>query len=210
MKIIPAVLLFGFFAGVWLALHACTLLTIPMTTAAIGGAQLAIKGAELQKEIRKADAQEALDASFENTWDMSVTALMNLHIEIVRIEKTKEGDGGSIEGLAKKIKIKVVAVKLTEKITEIGIWTGHDKALAGLIAEKIKEGAQNPKAVIESRLFYSLLPQAIPRGGLRKIKTPKRIAYYTARPRLASPLHGFSNLRCLVSQSFAAGAIFDE
>ncbi len=168
MKIIPAVLLFGFFAGVWLALHACTLLTIPMTTAAIGGAQLAIKGAELQKEIRKADAQEALDASFENTWDMSVTALMNLHIEIVRIEKTKEGDGGSIEGLAKKIKIKVVAVKLTEKITEIGIWTGHDKALAGLIAEKIKEGAQNPKAVIESRLFLFPSPAGHSSRGFTK------------------------------------------
>ena len=44
--------------------------------------------------------------------------------------------------MAKKIKVKVVAVKLTEKITEIGIWTGHDKALAELIAEKIKEEAQ--------------------------------------------------------------------
>lgn len=123
---------------------------------------------KLQKEIRKADAQEALDASFENTWDMSVTALMNLHIEIVRIEKTKEGDGGSIEGLAKKIKIKVVAVKLTEKITEIGIWTGHDKALAGLIAEKIKEGAQNPKAVIESRLFLFPSPAGHSSRGFTK------------------------------------------
>jgi len=148
MKIISALLLF---AGIWLTLHACALMTVPLTTAAIGGAQLAIKGAELQKEIRKADVQEAIAASFEKTWDMSVTALTNLHIEIVRIEKTKDGDGGSIEGLAKRIKIKVVAVKLTEKITEIGIWTGHDKALAGLIAEKIREAAQNPRAVIEGR-----------------------------------------------------------
>ncbi len=142
MKIISAVLLFVFVAGVWLVLQACTLLTVPMTTAVIGGAQLAIKGAELQKEIRKADAQKAIDTSFEKTWDMSLIALVNLHIEIVRIEKTKEEDGGLIEGLAKKIKVKVVAVKLTEKITEIGIWTNHDKALAGLIAEKIKEEAQ--------------------------------------------------------------------
>jgi hypothetical protein len=141
MKIMPAVL-FVFFAGLGLALHACTLLTYPIATAAIGGAQLAIKGAELQKEIRKADAQEAIDTSFEKTWDASLIVPVNLHIEIIRIEKTREEDGGLIEGLAKKIKIKIVAVKLTEKITEIGIWTHHDKALAGLIAEKIKEEAQ--------------------------------------------------------------------
>jgi hypothetical protein len=142
MRIISAVLLFVFFAGVWMALQACTLLTAPMATAVIGGAQLAIKGAELQKEIGKADAQEAFDASFEKTWDVSVRALANLGIEIIRTEKTAEEDGGFIEGSAKKTKVKVIAVKLTEKITEIGIWTSHDKALAGLIAEKIREEAQ--------------------------------------------------------------------
>ncbi|MGD0232177.1 MAG: hypothetical protein ABSC19_17780 [Syntrophorhabdales bacterium] len=143
MKIISAVLSLVFLAGVWLALQACTLITVPLTEAVFGGAQLAIKGAELQKQIRKADAQEAIDASFEKIWDTSVIALMNLHIEIMRIEKTREEDGGSIEGSAKKIKVKVVAVKLTEKITEIGIWASHDKALARLIADKIKEEAQN-------------------------------------------------------------------
>jgi hypothetical protein len=115
---------------------------MPLTTAAIGGAQLAIRGAELQKEIRKADAQEALDASFEKIWDISAMTLVDLHIQIVRIDKTKDEDGGSVEGLAKKTKIKIVAVKLTEKITEIGIWTGRDKALARLIAGKIREKAQ--------------------------------------------------------------------
>ncbi len=142
MKIISAFLLFVFFAGFCLALQTCTLITVPITTAVIGGAQLAIKGAELQKEIRKADVQEAIDTPFEKTWNMSAIALVNLHIEIIRIERTQEEDGGLIEGLAKKIKVKVVAVQLTEKITEIGIWTGHDKALARLIAEKIKEEAQ--------------------------------------------------------------------
>jgi hypothetical protein len=142
MKIISAVLSFAFFAGLCLALQACTLLIAPITTAVIGGATLAIKGAELQKEIRKADAQQAFDASFEKTWDMSVMALGNLDIEIIRVEKNREGDGGSIEGLAKKIKVRVVAVKLTEKITEIGIRTGRDKALAGLIAEKIRDEVQ--------------------------------------------------------------------
>ena len=71
----------------------------------------------------------------------------DLDIEIVRVERAREkggglGDGVLIEGLAEKIKVKVVAVKLTENITEIGIWASHDKALAGLIAEKIKEEAQ--------------------------------------------------------------------
>jgi hypothetical protein len=142
MKIISAVLSCVFLAGVWLALQACTLLTAPMTAALIGGAQLAIKGTELQKEIKKADAQEAIDTPFEKTWDKSVIALVNLHIEIIRTERNKVEDGGLIEGSAKKIKVKVIVVKVTEEITEIGIWTGHDKALAGLIAEKIKEEAQ--------------------------------------------------------------------
>ena len=142
MKTHATVLLFVYFASIGLALQACALMTAPMTTAVIGGTQLAIKGAELQKEIRTADAQEAIETSFEKTWDKSIIALANLDIEIRRIEKTREGDGGFIEGSAKKIKVKVIAVKLTEKITEIGIWTSHDKALAGLIAEKIKEEAQ--------------------------------------------------------------------
>ncbi len=117
------------------------MITVPMTQALFGGAELAIKGAELQKQIRKADAQEAVDASFEKIWDTSFTALVNLHIEVIRVVKTEEGDGGSIEGMANKVKVKVVAVKLTESITEIGIWTSHDKALANLIAERIREEA---------------------------------------------------------------------
>ena len=117
-------------------------MTVPMTTAVIGGAQLAIKGAELQKEIKKADVQVALDTSFEKIWDASLTALKDLHIEISRSEKIRDEEGGLIEGSANKTKVKVVAVEVTENITEIGIWAGHDKALAGLVAEKIKEEAQ--------------------------------------------------------------------
>jgi hypothetical protein len=144
MKSIRTVLLFVFLAGLWPVLQACTLLTAPLTSALIGGAQLALKGAELQKEIRKADAQEAIDTSFEKTWDSSIVALGDLDIEIIRVERNREEDGVLIEGQIKKIKIRVVAVMLTDKITEIGIWSGHDKALAGLIAEKIKEEAQQP------------------------------------------------------------------
>ena len=73
---------------------------------------------------------------------LPVIALVNLHIEITRVERTPEGKGGLIEGRAEKIKIKVIAVEVTQNITEIGIWAEHDKALAGLIAEKIREEGQ--------------------------------------------------------------------
>ncbi len=142
MKTVSAVLLFLSFACLWLVLQACTLLTAPITSALIGGAQLALRGAELQKEIRKADAQGAIDTPFEETWDVSIIALGDLDIEITRVERNREEDGVLIEGLVKKTKIRVAVVMLTERITEIGIWANHDKALAGLIAEKIKEEAQ--------------------------------------------------------------------
>jgi hypothetical protein len=144
MKKFSAILLCVFFAGISLALQTCTLLTLPLATV-FGGAQLAIKGGELQKEIRKADVQEAFDSPFEKTWNMSVIALVNLHIEVTRVGRTPEGKGGLIEGRAQKIKIKVIAVEVTPDITEVGIWAEHDKALAGLIAEKIREEAQKEK-----------------------------------------------------------------
>ena len=144
MKKFSAILLCVFFAGISLALQTCTLLTLPLATV-FGGAQLAIQGAELQKAIRKADVQEAFDRPFEKMWNVAVIALVNLHIEITRVGKTQEEDGGLIEGRVQKIKVKVIAVELTEDITEVGIWTGHDKALAGLIAEKIREEAQKQK-----------------------------------------------------------------
>jgi hypothetical protein len=141
MRIAPAVSLCVFIAGTGPALQACALMTAPITTVLIEGAQLAIRGVELQKEIRKADIQEAIDIPFQGAWVTSVGALADLGIEISRIEKNREGDGGLIEGSAKKIKVKVVAVSINEKITEIGIWADHDKALAELIGEKIKEEA---------------------------------------------------------------------
>lgn len=145
MKDFRVIILWVFFAAISLALQACTaLMSLPLTTF-FGGAQLAIKGAELQKEVRKADVQEAFDSPFEKTWNMSVIALMNLHIEVTRVGKTPEGKGGLIEGRAQKIKIKVIAVEVTQDITEVGIWAEHDKALAELIAKKIREEGQKQK-----------------------------------------------------------------
>lgn len=135
-----------FLVVVWVSVQACALLTAPVATEVLGGAQLAIKGAELDKEIRKADVQVAIEIPFEKAWDMAIIALVNLDIEITRSERNPQENGGIIEGLVKKEKIRVIAVKYTEKITELGIWAHHDKALAGLIAEKIKEEARKEGA----------------------------------------------------------------
>ncbi len=142
MKNFSAFLSFVFSAGITLALQTCTLITLPVTTTVLGGAQLAIKGTELQKEIRRADVREAFDSPFEKIWNMSALAMLDLHIEITKIGRNEEENGGLIEGRAQKIKVKLVAVELTENVTEIGIWTEHDKALAELIAQKIKEEVQ--------------------------------------------------------------------
>ena len=108
-KIVSMILLYVYFAGVCLALHACTLLTVPVATVVLGGSQIALRGAELQKEIRKADAQEAVAASFKETWDKSLVALTNLDIEIDRSERTLAETGGVIEGMANETRVTVVA-----------------------------------------------------------------------------------------------------
>jgi hypothetical protein len=139
-KCLPAVLLGVCFAVLGPALQSCGFITIPLTSTVLGGATLAIKGAELQKELSKADIRKSFDCSFEKMWNMAAIALVNLRIDIAKIAKTPpEGDGGLIEGRARKIKVKVIAIEITENITEVGIWADYDKALAELIAEKIKE-----------------------------------------------------------------------
>ena len=147
MKIISYAL---FFAGACLSLHGCVYLAAPVTVAAIGGAGLVIKGAELQSQIRKADAEEALDVPFEKTWDASKAALSDLDIEVALSKRTEQGNGGIVEGKVKGTEVKVAIIGLTAKITELGIsathpgclWSTHDKALANLIADKIREEAQ--------------------------------------------------------------------
>jgi len=142
MKCLSAVLLGAFFAAWIPILQSCSLITFPLTSTVFGGAQLALKGAELQKEISKADVRKSFESPFEKTWNMAAITLVNLHIEIAQIGKTPDGNGGLIEGRARKIKVKVIAIEITENITEVGIWTDYDKALAELIAEKIKEEVQ--------------------------------------------------------------------
>lgn len=62
----------------------------------------------------------------------------NLRIEITKTQRNEAGDGGIIEAQAEKIKVRIVLAKVTENITEIGIWAGHDNAFARLIVEEIK------------------------------------------------------------------------
>jgi hypothetical protein len=145
-----------FLAGVCLSLQGCVYLAAPATTAVIGGAGLVIKGAELQGQIRRADAQEAITVSFKNTWDASIAALLNLDIEVTLNKRAAPRNGGLIEGKTKGTDVthvKVVIIKLTEKISEVGVsathpgclWASHDKALAALIADKIREEAQKQR-----------------------------------------------------------------
>ncbi len=142
MKIFLGIFFVVFLGGAILSLQACTALTTLPLASVFGGAQLAVKGAELQKEIRKADVREAYDRPFEKTWNMTVGVLQDLGMETTKIKRNQEGDGGLIEARAQRTKIRIVAAKVTEEITEIGIWAGHDEALAKLIAEKIKEREQ--------------------------------------------------------------------
>jgi len=142
MKPLSSVLWGAYFAVFGLLLQSCGFITLPLTTTLFGGASLAIKGAELQKEISKADVRKSFDRPFEQTWNTAAIALVNLRIEIINMGKTPEGDGGLIEGRVKERKVKVIAIEFTENITEVGIWTEYNQAFAELIAEKIKEELQ--------------------------------------------------------------------
>jgi hypothetical protein len=120
-------------------LHGCALVTAPLATAAFGGAGLALKGAELQKDIKKADSHEALDIPFEQAWDLCFTALLALDIEIVKSTRMPSQNGGVIEARIRKTKIKVVVAEINDRITEVGIWVKKDKALAEFLSHKINE-----------------------------------------------------------------------
>ena len=145
MRVICAVVVAQLFVGTWLTLHGCAVVTSPIATQAFGGAQLAVKGAELEHQIKKADVEAAIDKPFEKAWDVVIIALVGLDIELTRAERNEKEDGGLIEAVieapAYRKKVKVIVVKLTEKITEIGIWADHDKALAELVAKKVEEEA---------------------------------------------------------------------
>ena len=145
LKNLSAALLGGFLAGICLAFQSCAALPVLPLETMFSGAQLGIKVTELQKEIQSADVQEAFDRSLEETWNLTIRALENLRMKITQTRRTEERDGGVIEAQAQKIEVKVISAKIMENVTEVGIWAGHNKAFARLIAEKIKEEGKKQK-----------------------------------------------------------------
>ncbi len=117
---------------------AAPLLALPIT-AFLSGAELALKGGDLYKQMKKADGRKAFELTFEQTWDNTLLALEDLSLEIDKAGKNKEGDGGLIEAKSLDGKISVAVIKLSERVSEVGIWTKRDQALAALILAKIEK-----------------------------------------------------------------------
>ncbi len=117
-----------------------TLAAIPVA-AVVGGAELALKGGDLYKDMRKADARLAFDIPFDAMWDITLTVTQDLGIQTKKVAKNKEGDGAVIEARAHNNKIRIAVVKMTDRTSEVGIWVKRDKAFADLIMKKIEESA---------------------------------------------------------------------
>lgn len=117
---------------------AAPLVTLPFT-AALSGAELALKGGDLYKQMKKADGREAFEISFEQTWDNTLEALETLSLETNKALKNEDGDGGLIEAESLQGKIRIAVLKLSERTSEVGIWAKRDQALAALIIMKIRE-----------------------------------------------------------------------
>lgn len=127
-------------AGMSIFLASCAVLAaaaLPLSTVG-GGVELIMKGADVEKALRKADFQEAYNLSFEETWKRAGAALITLKIDIENSGINKDGDAGAIHARMKKTKIRIAVVKLTDVVSEVGIWTKHDDALAKLIAQEIR------------------------------------------------------------------------
>ena len=130
-------------AGGLLISSGCVYLATIPATAVVAGAELALKGGDLYKEMRKADARQAFDVPFEATWEIALDALQDLRVKSGKAEKNKAGDGGLIEAQAREIKIRIAVVKMTDQVSEVGIWVKHDKAFADLVMKKIEGKTHN-------------------------------------------------------------------
>lgn len=130
-------------AGGLLISSGCVYLATIPAAAVVGGAELALKGGDLYKEMRKADARQAFDVPFEATWEITLDVLRDLRVKSEKAGKNKAGDGGLIEARAHENKIRIAVVKMTDQVSEVGIWLKGDKAFADLIMKKIEEGTHN-------------------------------------------------------------------
>ncbi|HWT83402.1 MAG TPA: hypothetical protein VN648_31920, partial [Candidatus Methylomirabilis sp.] len=132
-------------------LQSCTvLLTVPFVTF-FGGAELALKGRDLYNQMKRADGRRAFELPFEETWDNTLQVLNDLSLETNKAGKNKEGDGGVVEAKSRDAEIRIAVVKLTEKVSEVGIWAKRDQPLAALILDKISEETERSLGVLKSR-----------------------------------------------------------
>ncbi len=140
-------------AGLSLFLSSCALLAVtaalPLGTVE-SGLGLLMKGAEVEKAMRKADYREAYNLPFSETWKRVGDALVKLQIPIEKAGLNKDGDAAAVHAFLDKKKITIGVVKLTGAVSEVGIWTKHDLALARLIAEEI---GGKEKSARDSHLF---------------------------------------------------------
>ena len=133
------------------------LATVPVA-AVVGGAELALKGGDLYTEMKKADARQAFDIPFEATWEITLDVLQDLRVKLGKAGKNKAGDGGLIEARARENKVRIAVVKMTDQVSEVGIWVKGDKAFADLILKKIEEGTCNSagREIGEQRNIHQL------------------------------------------------------
>jgi hypothetical protein len=128
-------------AGGLLTSPACVTLAAIPVAAVVGGAELAVKGGDIYKSMRKADERQAFEVPFVRMWEITLAALEDLGMQAVKAAKNKDGDGGLIETRAHEHKISIAVVKMTDRVSEIGVWAKKDKSLADLIIKKIAERA---------------------------------------------------------------------
>ena len=98
-------------------------------------------GADLHKEITKADMKTSVAVNFEKAYESTTLALKNLDIEIKESKQNEKKDGAVITGKTPKHNIKIVLAKVTNTTTQIGIWTSRDMEFATLIVDEINKSA---------------------------------------------------------------------
>ncbi len=147
-----------FIAGSLLMSSGCVYLATIPVAAVVGGAELAVKGTDIYKSMRKADERQAFELSFDRMWEITLTALGNLGIHAKKAAFNKERDGGVIEARAHDHKITIAVVKITEQVCEVGIWAKKDKALADLIIKKIAQEVESAPEGEGAAPFRASLP----------------------------------------------------
>ncbi len=139
-------------AGTLMISSGCVFLASLPVMAVMGGAELALKGGDIYKGMKKADEREAFDIPFQTTWEMTLSVLEDLGIKPTKVIRDKAGDGGVIELQPRETKIRIAVVKITNRVSEVGIWAKRDKALGTLIMKRVAATAHVSVGVGEAGL----------------------------------------------------------